>query len=269
MSLGQVDVWEDPAGIARTHILDVDRDPITGRYYAVGYGGFMAFEDTGGAPKLLGMMKPPGVTELTRLAALGDGLVAVTHRQVGLGIVDASSPWDPKMATFVDYLDASGMAVHGSVLYLLLHSGELVTLDVTNPLSPTEVHRLGGLGNPWKLAVSGDRAYVADNSQGLVVLNLDTPAAPTLGAVIPTAGSAQDVHVHGGHAFVAVGSKGLEIFSLADPEKPSAVAVIDLGGMAVAVHGDSDVMWVTNQTSVIAVDISTPSAPFVLGRPTG
>ena len=147
-----------------------------------------------------------------------------------MAIVDATTPTSPGIAKLLTYDDASGMAVGADHLYLLLHSGTLVTLDITQPQKPTELHQLAGLGNPWKMAISGNRGYVADNSQGLVVVNLDTPEKPTLGSATPTAGSAQDIDLHAGYAYVAVGSNGVEVFSLSDPDKPESVALVDVGG---------------------------------------
>lgn len=262
--LGRIDVQKDPMGIVTTHIIDVDRDPTNGRYYAVGLGGGMVFEDTGEAPDLLGMISVTGVSELTRLAALGDGFVAVTHRDLGLVIMDATAPSEPRVETLLSYDNASGMAVGESHLYLLLHSGELVTLDITDPSAPVEVSRVEGLGNPWKLAIAGDRAYVADNTYGLVVVNLEQPEAPTLGASVATAGSAQDIDLHEGYAYIANGSNGVQVFSLSAADKPMSVSIKEIGGMAVSVSIDSSVLWVTNQKSVVAMDVTEPSAPFVL-----
>ena len=263
--LGQLDVWPDPQGGHRTHIIDMDRDPDNGRFYAVGYGGLMVFEDTGGTPDLLASHKLGKLKEWSRVQALGAGMVAVTNRHTGLAIYDATSPPPLQVVQQRKMEDPSGMAARDQLLYLLTHLGRLTTYEIGAGFDLAVVDETEGLGNPWEMVLSGSYGYVADNTLGVVVVDLASPTAPLVAASVSAAGGAQDIDVEGDILALAVGSAGVQTFSLADPAVPVALDTLALGGTVVSVSLSGGLLWATNQEGVCVVDATLPAALVPLG----
>jgi hypothetical protein len=69
--------------------------------------------------------------------------------------------------------------VVGNLAYLA--SGNRVPIiNVSNPISPSQVGYYPNSGIARGIFVAGNYAYVADNATGLKVINVSNPAAPTL-----------------------------------------------------------------------------------------
>ena len=97
-------------------------------------------------------------------------------------------------------------AVSGNYAYIG-QGGDLVVLDISNPVAPSELGRVDTAGFVKDISVSGNHAYVAD-SYGLVIVDISDPAAPVLAGSYDTAGYAMDVALSGNHAYVADGNLG-------------------------------------------------------------
>ena len=62
------------------------------------------------------------------------------------------------------------MAVSGSFAYVVDDTAGLRVIDVSNPISPTEIGFYDTPGWAYGVAVSGNLAYVADDDGGLLIL---------------------------------------------------------------------------------------------------
>ena len=142
-----------------------------------------------------------------------------------------------------------------------------VTLDVSNPASPSA---LGSLTLPAaisKIAVSGSFAYVAAGAAGLRVLAVSDPAHPV--EVGHADGPAYDVAVSGTHVYVAAGD--LRIYDVVNPAAPvlvvswtppehSVTIVVAAGEFAYVAGPTSSIL-----AGVTIVRVSDPAHPVPLG----
>jgi hypothetical protein len=259
LQAGDLRVPAEPGTPNIIHLLDLDVEG--DRIHAAGWGGYYAFDRTGGDPVLLGYSQQ--VEELHKLLALGQDRVVTSSRNLGIGLLTVVDPSRPTYLWNLDLPNASGMAAHGERLLVATHTGELHVLD-WNDTEATILGTLSGLGNPWGVAVSGDVAYVADNSLGIAVVDVSDPTAPALLNTLETAGPTQEVVVQDNTLYAAVGSAGIEIFSLADPTSPVRLGGVDTAAAAVSVSVLGEVLWATNQEGVLAFDVSDPTAPVPL-----
>ncbi|MEC9465197.1 MAG: hypothetical protein VX834_05410 [Myxococcota bacterium] len=255
----------------RRHLVNLVHDAERALIFACGTPGIEVYDQSDG--KLTRLTEVRGKIE--HLALGRDGLLAASSRGrsprngteltgMGLYLYDTTDETDPSLLSYTLYEDASGLAVVDTWAYLLSHDGKLRTIDIANPENPTLIHTLEGLGNPWAIIVEGDYAYVADNTQGVVAISLETPSAPMLLSSTPTIGGAQDITYQDGFLYTAGGSAGIEVFNLDTPAAPVSVAELELGGAVISVSANNNLLWATNQESVLVVDITDPARPVQL-----
>lgn len=280
-----------------SHIIDVAVDRATGLAHVVSLPGFFVFGDSPEGFAHLGEY-PPGaahsaavwavdgvaehgtVVEYAHVEPLGGDLVAITARGNpppafmfgpghpgihGLFVLDVSDPAKPSLVAELPLKDPAGMALAGSLLYVVTYGGKFLVVDVSDPAAPEVVSNLSGFENPWKVVVSGSLAYVADNADGVAVVDLSAPADPVLLEVVPTASGAQELALDRGHLYAAVGAPGVEVFDLADPVHPLPVGLVPTGPSAVGIDADDGLLWVVNQESLLVFDLADPAKPRPIG----
>ena len=264
-----VDIRRSPLANGPIHMLDIEIDFDVGVIYTVGTGGLFTLRHTniglevvGGARVQLGGRDRSG--DFDKVEALGDGQLAVSHRETGWWLFDASDPADIRTGAAVSAPGASGMAAHDDLLYVLNHEGQLAVYDLADRDAPDLLHTMEGLGNPWDITLAGDRAYIADNALGVVVLDISDPARPTIVADVETLGGAQDLWLDGDRLYVAVGAAGIELMSLADPDRPTSVSAVDYNRAIVSVSAAGDLVWGANHWGVVVADVSDFEHPVPL-----
>ena len=183
---------------------------------------------------------------------LGDYVVSATVITDGVALSGSSAPTAPVPGAFADVgtIEVSP------------------TLDpVAIPVSYTFVS-----GSPRGIHIHGD-AYIASGPAGLARVRVGNPENPfTPEPMLPLPGEANDVRVDG-YAFVAAGAAGLHVVlpgaSFLQPMQ--LVTTLPLGGDALRLalpfdDQTNDRIYVANGPAGLAiVDISTPTAPAVLG----
>jgi hypothetical protein len=165
--------------------------------------------------------------------------------------------------------DARHVAVADGIAYVADGSGGLRVLDVSVPAFPIEI---GVLANPPSggsardVVVAGSRAYVVLGLGGVGVADVSNPAAPAwLGVLALPGATAIDVEVAGGIAFVGGSFGGARVVDFAVPSAPVEIATI--AGEARDVELDGSLLWLCMSNGVYAYDVSTPSAPALVGQP--
>ena len=113
------------------------------------------------------------------VAVSGSVAVLAEGEVNGIEILNVSEPTTPTLIGAKDRLDALGVALSGSDLYLANGYGGLGLFDISNPAAPvlTGYYDLEGYAN--QVLLSGPLIYVADTYVGLSILNRS-------GVVIPT-----------------------------------------------------------------------------------
>jgi len=117
----------------------------------------------------------------------------------------------------------TAVAVQGNYAYVGVGL-RLIVLDVSNPVTPTEV----GNTTPFPyfvedVVVSGTLAYVAAGGAGLHVVNILTPTAPVEVGFWDSPGYAEGVAVAGNAVYLADGPYGLRVVDVSDPANPTPI----------------------------------------------
>jgi hypothetical protein len=158
------------------------------------------------------------------------------------------------------------VAVQGDYAYVGVGL-RLIVLDVTNPITPTEV----GSTPPFPyfvedIALSGTRAYVAAGGAGLRIVDISNPGNPTEVGAWDSPGYAEGVAVEGNIAYLADGPYGLRVVDVTDPAHPTPVGVAyDMNyALNVAVSGSYAYLAAAG-AGLLVTDISDPVQPLEIG----
>jgi hypothetical protein len=155
------------------------------------------------------------------------------------------------------------VAVQGNYAYVGVGL-RLIVLDVTNPVTPTEV----GSTTPFPyfvedIAVSGTYAYVAVGGAGLRVVDVSDPANPIEVGAWDSPGYAEGVDVSGHTVYLADGPYGLRVVDASDPASPTPLgSAYDMNyAFDVAVSGDYAYIAAAGAGLLVA-DVSDPAHPL-------
>ena len=162
-------------------------------------------------------------------------------------------------------IDFQGVAAQGDYVYIANTYSGLWVVDVSNPVSPTLVGTLTGLGGEANdLIVQGSSVYLADGPAGLFLIDISNPANPQLIGGVNTPGYAQEVVVQGHYAYVATAypQYGLQIIDISDQAHPQGVGFFATGGYSYSVAISGNYAFVGNGIDgLYIIDISNPAAP--------
>jgi hypothetical protein len=189
---------------------------------------------------------------------------------------------DARNVEFVGHHDTPGIVrglmVVGNYAYLADHplwdgsqwiEGGLRIVEVSNPVSPTEVSFYDTPGCPQNVVIKADYAYLADGPQssGLRTIRITDPISPTEeGSIDTPSGYALDVAVQGSYAYVGYGN-GLQVVRVADPSNPVEEGSRDMVAMAEGVAVAGDYVYIADWAGgLCVVDVSDPAHPTVVGR---
>ena len=203
-----------------------------------------------------------------RVFAGGDGTCVITAENSGFSAqatVLASTFAPLALASIPIPGYANNVDVEGSFAYVAAGAGGLQVVDASNPAVPVIVGALDTSGNANDVRVVAGTAYVADGTAGLQIVDVSDPSTPVGRGLLDTAGVAQDVFVSGGVAYVADGPAGLQIIDVSDAGAPQLLATVPVNTIAKGVGVDGDLAVVMTTSGVVAVDVSDPAAPTVLG----
>ncbi len=242
----------------------VDIELSGGLAYAVGQGGLVILDPTPGAASVLGS----GVGDrFHRVEPIGEGYVALTHRDRGLTIADVSDPTRPVQVASVSGSGWEGMAYADGRLYVTVRDEGVRVLDVTDPASPGTVGEGAGLSAPWELSKPSDGwIYAADNTLGVVPIDISDPDALVIGDPVDLGSAVLHVTLDGDHLYAAAGGAGVVVLDLADPARPEPVVTLPTGGSVVMTAVADDLLYGADHTGLVVWDVSDPSAPIPVGR---
>jgi hypothetical protein len=249
-------------------LIDIEVIPDRDLVLAAGQGGLMTLDiSSETSPGYLKTVAPDSFHQrFYRLEVGPEDVVYTTHRDYGMVVYDLSDPSSPQEHRILEAEDFSGMASTDTHLFLVTHAGELIVYDITAPLSPAEITRIDGLGNPWEPHLLGDRLYVADNSLGIVVVDISDPDAPTVVGAVEATGGVQDIAFSpdGSALYAAVGGAGLETFTLDDPDEPVSLGIVNVNYSVISVATDGSTLWAADQQDLVGFDISDPEDPVLI-----
>lgn len=202
-----------------------------------------------------------------------DGAIVGSH----LFAVDASHLWSIDLATMSRTALLSGLgqplavAKRGNELAIAAGREGLVLVDASNPASPARTRSLDLPGAAYDVQVVGDQAWVAMGHHGIARIDLTT-SSPTLVDTLTVDGFVAGIAVRDGYVYTAACGTFLVLDAstgevVAEAWVPSPYSGDRLVAPAKKVTLEGDVAFVAaGRYGAVAIDVSNPSAPVVLGN---
>ncbi len=228
-------------------------------------------------PQAIGASIPPFDGRYVGVA----GSFAAVTGSFGLKIVNISDPHRPVQAAEIKPLvnglqvsNMSGVAMSGQYAYLLEAFSGVQYLKVvdlsgvsTNPdpnQNPPVVGQVSLPNSATRVIVVGSLAYVA-GYPGLVIVDISTPSAPRIVSTVDTPGTPYGVAVANGYAYVADYTT-VQVINVQGT--PSIVTSLPVPAIGLALAGNR-LYVITTAGELKIIDVSTPSAPFVVSTSNG
>ena len=147
-----------------------------------------------------------------------NGKVYIAYGLAGLRIIDVSSMASPTLLSTLPLTgEARGVAVRGTIAYVVARDSGVHVIDVSNGSSPVKVKTIK-TSRSRGIALNGNYAYVATRDSGLVVLNITDPANPIWTANIKGI-DVENVASAGNVVGISLWSS-LRFFDITSPENP-------------------------------------------------
>lgn len=243
----------------------------SGKLFSIALSGnyaYVATDRNNGELRVVNITNPqsPSLGAELDVESNEDGLsIAIEGTYLYLGTNGNPSPGEnpefyifslanPAVPTLVGSLEipgsphVQGIAPVGSRVYLATSngSGEIQTVDVSNPASPqlvaTGTEDLANCDRATNVSISSTKAYVTcSGTQGLYVLSLASVDNPSVLGSLALGGVANDVAVSGSFAYLATEISGsqFERVAIADPARlvVNGTTALDGPGRAIAISG--------------------------------
>jgi len=214
-------------------------------------------ETQAGQTRLLGQTADG--QQINDLVLMDDYLYAAGGSR-GLLVYRLDFAGTPELTTV---LPSSGVvkavAATAGLVYLAQQNGEVVIVDVSDPLAP---RRLSSLQLPFPLresslasdiALRAGHVYVADGMNGLLVVDVTDPLAPEISALIQTGNMARHLFLKEQILSLADSRDGVRLYDISVPDLPvllgqlgkpiTAVSTIIFGNyLGIATKSD-DIVW--------------------------
>jgi hypothetical protein len=164
-------------------------------------------------PYLVGSFYDSLASVTNDVAVAGDYAYATTALRSRLQVINVADPANPTLAgqcSLPGPGDPNGLVVSGGRAYV--GTGDVVILDVANPLNP---HELGCYVSPsyaYDLTVRGDTAFVPDGYSGLRVVDVSDPLQPRELGYNDTPGNNNGIALAGEYICVTENPIGMRIF---------------------------------------------------------
>ena len=263
---GQLKITQSNPGDFFVELVDLELDGDT--LYGVGQGGLIVYDvaDPSNPVKRSVFPNEQAKDRFHRVEALGDGVVAVTHRERGLRILRAS---DHREYASIVGSGMEGLARVGDRLYVSSREQGLLVYDLRDLEQVVQVTVVPGLSHTWELAATDDGwLYAADNQLGLVPIDLSDPDQPVIGIPVEVLGSALHVRAEGDTLLVSSGAYGVAIYDRSDPAAPTLLGRVETGGSVVMADANEGLLWAVDHEAVTVWDYTDPNDPRPLHRET-
>ena len=206
--------------------------------------------------------------------------VATSHDSREITVINISNPNSPALAgshfNAPTSSDGRALAVSGTAAYLVTNNNtsgpgyEFYSVNITNPLSPTQ---LGGvnLGAASRdIYTAGNYAYIAStaNTQELQVVNISNPSAPSIAGTYNSPGTSDgnSIYVVGTTAYLA--DAQLNILNVSNPSNISAIGFYNASGTPFGVFAVANFVFLAHtetDSQFKVIDITNPASPSLYG----
>jgi|GEM_PF-3448597 len=162
---------------------------------------------------------------------------------------------------------AFASVVVGQHVLLADGTGGLLSIEVTDPDSPTQVDNLATADQAHSIVAGGSWAYLAIGASGMQTVNISDPADLIAGGTVDTDGFARGVAHGGDWVYVAESNLGIAVVNVADPLIPINVIDHTTNDWARGVALQGDLLFVADGAAGLTiVDVSTPTTPITRGN---
>lgn len=212
-------------------------------------------------PRILGQIDVGGqVVDI----AVADGVAYLACLKQGVVLVDVRTPEQPRLLQRWPTKEAAtGIALHEQRAYVA--AGALEVLDVRHPEAPVRA-AMRPVSGAYGVQLLPPYAVVATGTDGVQAIPLyDTQVVSRT----KTAHYAARLAFSGTLALVADTRGGLHLLDMAQPEHPRLLAALTDVGTIVDVVVDGSFAYLADDrhgSGLLVVDISTPTAPRVVGQ---
>ena len=142
-----------------------------------------------------------------------DGDYAFCATSSGLEVIDISDVYNPISVRKVNSGNARVIEISGNYVYLSVSSKDFVVIDISNPLTASEITHLNTLQLPQDIAIEGSYAYVAVGTSGIQKIDISTPSTPSVVDTQDTT-DAQGVAIQSNVLGVADGTAGILFYDV-------------------------------------------------------
>ena len=121
--------------------------------------------------------------------------------------------------------NAMALCIEGKILYAG-SSHYLYTVDISEPMNPKVLGKIGGLGNVRQIAVQGGIVCVAARESGLWIVDARNPKSPKVLSRYDCIELATGIDVAGDVAFLGQRNNGVEFIDISDPANPEHIRIV-------------------------------------------
>ncbi len=140
----------------------------------------------------------------------------------------------------------------------------LFLYDLSDPSQPQPLRGWSTDASIEGAVIGGSRIYAAAHTEGIVVLeDRGGNELVPIGSLRDTSSDAWQPLLVGDILYVAEGATGLRIYDVGDDD-PVLLATLALPGSSKDLVLDQDTLYVAASSSIVSVDVSTPSAPAII-----
>lgn len=187
----------------------------------------------------------------------------ITDRYRGkIDIVDVSNPISPTLPASYSIQEPVQIEISGTLAYVATWTGGLSILDISQPLTPSQLSFLYGTGYTWDIKVLGNYVYMAAASSGLSIIDVANPSRPQLLARWNGVTDVNAVVVVGQYAYLRRDSGSLpvlHIIDISDPRNPTQIGTVPAGSRAMASSGGY--LYMHYDQGLGVMDLSDPRHP--------
>jgi len=186
----------------------------------------------------------------------------------GLMVSLLEKPSEPGMRCLVNTTGVPvAFVVEGEHVYAAIpERSQIDILDCAPPVNPAPLDELFIYNYPSDLDLADDGyAYLAGNMDGLAIIDARDPAALVLQGNVAGLARALETVIAGEIAYVAASYDGFRVVDISEPDGAHVIGGLPLGGYTLALDVVGDLAYVADLEALHIVDVSTPSAPVLLG----
>jgi hypothetical protein len=222
------------------------------------------------APHVVGGLETYAPASDVAIAGSYAYLTTYLDSKGALEVIDVSQPGAPVIVSSITTpLGARSVVVSGDHAYVTtadVEDGSLLIVDISDPAAAFTVGSQE-LSASTGITVSGGYAYVATFWEGVQVVDVSDPTAPAVVGSAPLDLGCYDIVLVGDYAYVTNRfAGGVSVLDVSDPTDPYLILTLESEGCPFGIDAAGDyVYFASNSDGLRILDVSTPSAPTVVG----